>query len=178
MSQIKADRDIASISLITSQKINFEWTKTHLDNIPKNATVFITHTHSMYRFTERRGQGERAVFSNRISSLSRQGGVNVIGWEVSRNRVDKKHHWWESLRLLDTIWMQAEESRDSIAICSKYDQGWINNFKEVARDPRFDKHLATFVDKIRVVIDKLWVELDWRQVRLELETSGMVRGLQ
>jgi membrane dipeptidase len=91
-----------------------------MENIHKNANVYITHDHSMIGLAERREQGERAVFSKHYAPLFRQGGVNVIGWVVGGDGADREHPWWGSLKWLDMLWIEAKESQDTLAVCLNY----------------------------------------------------------
>ena len=90
-------------------------------NLHKEATVVITHDHTMYGLAARRSRGERAVFSSHYAPLIRQGGVNVIGWVVGGDPpffgIENDNPWWGSLELLDMLWKEAEESQDTLAIC-------------------------------------------------------------
>ncbi len=92
-----------------------------MENIHKNATIALTHDHSMYGLAARRMKGERAVFTNHYAPLIRKGGVSVMGWVIGGDppffSVNNDNAWWGSLELLDMLWLEAEESRDTLAIC-------------------------------------------------------------
>lgn len=83
--------------------------------------MVIGHDHAMIGVMTRREQGERAVFSNNVAPLIREGGVNVLGLVVGgdRPRPEKGgcHPWWDSLALIDALRQEAEESCDTFAIC-------------------------------------------------------------
>lgn len=91
--------------------------KSKMEELHKNANVFITHDHSMVGLAERREQGKRAVFTKHYAPLFHQGGVNVIGWVAAGDGADQEHPWWGSLQMLDMLWTEAEESQDTLAIC-------------------------------------------------------------
>lgn len=90
-------------------------------DIHKNTTVAITHDHTMYSLAKRRRQGEHAVFSNHYAPMIRQAGVNVIGWVVGGDPpffgIGNQNPWWGSIELIDMIWQEAVESKDTLAIC-------------------------------------------------------------
>jgi len=90
-------------------------------NIHKDAIVAITHDHMMYGLAARREKGERAVFSKFYAPKIRRGGVSVIGWVVGGDPpffgIQNDNAWWGTLELLDMLWLEAEESKDTMAIC-------------------------------------------------------------
>lgn len=92
-----------------------------MPKILKETTVAITHDHTMYSLAKKRNQGEQAVFSNHFAPIIRQGGVNVIGWVVGGDPpffgIKNENAWWGSIELLDMIWQEAAESKDTLAIC-------------------------------------------------------------
>lgn len=92
--------------------------------IHRETTVAITHDHTMYSLAMRRKQGDRAVFTKHYAPKIRQGGVNVVGWVIGGDPpffgIDNTDAWWGSIEMLDMIWQEAEESRDTLAICLKY----------------------------------------------------------
>jgi hypothetical protein len=92
-----------------------------LPELHRKSVVVIGHDHAMIGVMTRREQGERAVFSNNVAPLIREGGVSVLGLVVGgdRPRPEKGggHPWWDSLALIDTLWQEAEESCDTFAIC-------------------------------------------------------------
>jgi membrane dipeptidase len=88
-------------------------------------TIAITHDHTMYSLALRRRHGEKAVFSKHYAPEIRKGGVNVIGWVIGGDPpffgIENDDAWWGSIELLDMIWQEAEESRDTFTICLSYD---------------------------------------------------------
>jgi len=95
--------------------------KAGMENIDKKTTIAITHDHSMYGLASRRMQGERAVFTNHYAPLIRKGGVNVIGWVTGGDppffSIKNNNPWGGSLELLDMLWLEAQESCDTLSIC-------------------------------------------------------------
>lgn len=89
-----------------------------------NRTIAITHDHTMYGLAARRKQGERAVFSQYYAPEFVRGGVNVIGWVAGGDppffSIDNDHAWSGTLELLDMLWQEAEECRDSLVICLNF----------------------------------------------------------
>jgi membrane dipeptidase len=87
----------------------------------KQATLALTHDHTMYGLAARRSRGETAVFSRHYAPRFRQGGVDVVGWVVGGDPpffgIENDSPWWGSLELLDMMWREAEESDDTLAIC-------------------------------------------------------------
>jgi len=85
------------------------------------ATVALTHDHTMYGLAARRRQGEKAVFSRHYAPQFREGGVNVVGWVMGGDppffAIENDNPWWGSMELLDMLWREAEESQDTLAIC-------------------------------------------------------------
>ncbi len=94
---------------------------TNRTKLHEQATVVIAHDHAMYSLAARRSQGERAVFSNYYAPLARRGGVNVIGLVIGGDPpllgIESTGPWCGSLALLDMLWQEADESRDTMAIC-------------------------------------------------------------
>ncbi len=87
----------------------------------KQATLALTHDHTMYGLAARRTRGETGVFSKHYAPRFRQGGVDVVGWVVGGDPpffgIENDSPWWGSLELLDMVWREAEESSDTLAIC-------------------------------------------------------------
>jgi membrane dipeptidase len=79
------------------------------------------HNHIMLELPKRRNRGDRAVFSNYYAPLIRKGGVNVlmtnIGGDNTNLTNDSDLMLWGSLWVVDMLWQEAEESRDTISIC-------------------------------------------------------------
>ena len=88
----------------------------------KENTVAIIHDHTMYSLAKRRNHGEKAVFSRYYAPEFRSGGVNVVGWVIGGDPpffgIENKNAWWGSLELIDMIWQEADESKDSLTICT------------------------------------------------------------
>ena len=95
-----------------------------MQKLHRDTIVAITHDHTMYSLAKRRRQGEDAVFSNWYAPKFREGGVNVVGWVIGGDPpffgIENKDAWWGSIDLLDMIWQEAEESKDTLAICLNY----------------------------------------------------------
>ncbi len=92
-----------------------------MSDMHNDMTVALTHDHTMYGLAARRRQGETAVFPRHYVPLFRQGGVDAVGWVMGGDppffEIENDHPWWGSMELLDMVWREAEESRDSLAIC-------------------------------------------------------------
>ena len=92
-----------------------------MQTLHNEATVALTHDHTMYGLAARRRQGEKAVFSRHYAPLFRQGGVNVVGWVIGGDPpffgIENDNPWRGSMELLDMVWREAEESKDDLAIC-------------------------------------------------------------
>lgn len=87
----------------------------------KNAIVMDGHNHIMIEVAKRRNMGKKAVFSHVYAPLIRQGGVNVLMMVVggdSTSLTDQSDlPLWGTLRAIDMMWQEAEESQEDIAIC-------------------------------------------------------------
>ncbi len=85
-------------------------------------TIVVAHDHTMFGLAARRMRGERAVFSNHYAPLIRAGGVDVLGLVVGGDiplmGSDLVDPWWGTLAAFDMLWQEAEESGDTLAICS------------------------------------------------------------
>jgi hypothetical protein len=57
-----------------------------LPELHRKSVVVIGHDHAMIGVMTRREQGERAVFSNNVAPLIREGGVSVLGLVVGGDR--------------------------------------------------------------------------------------------
>ena len=87
----------------------------------RNSIVMDGHNHIMIEVAKRRNMGEKAVFSNIYAPLIRQGGVNVLMMVVggdSTSLTDQSDFpLWGTLRIIDMMWQEAEESKEDITIC-------------------------------------------------------------
>jgi membrane dipeptidase len=87
----------------------------------KQAIVVDAHNHIMIELAYQRNRGNTAVFSNYYAPRIRQGGVNVIMMVVggdSTSLTDRSDlFWWGSIRVMDMLLLEAEESSDTMAIC-------------------------------------------------------------
>ncbi|MBC7121414.1 MAG: membrane dipeptidase [Candidatus Methanosuratus sp.] len=85
------------------------------------AVVLDAHNHIMIELAYQRDRGEKAVFSRYYAPRIRQGGVNVIMMVVggdSTSLTDRSDlFWWGSVRVMDMLLQEAEESSDTMAIC-------------------------------------------------------------
>lgn len=85
------------------------------------ATVVDGHNHIMSELFKRRNRGDRAVFSHYYAPMIRKAGVNVIMLVVGGDNTcltnDSDLMLWGSLWVMDMLWEEAEESKDTIAIC-------------------------------------------------------------
>jgi membrane dipeptidase len=88
------------------------------------AIVVDAHNHIMIELAYRRDRGKTAVFSNYYAPRIRQGGVDVIMMVVggdSTSLTDRSDlFWWGTIRVMDMLLLEAEESADSMAICLNY----------------------------------------------------------
>lgn len=79
------------------------------------------HNHIQIELQKRRYMGERGIFSRVYAPLIRQGGVNVLVYVVGGDSTSlvagTDLPLWGTLENLDTIWQEAEESGDAMAIC-------------------------------------------------------------
>jgi len=75
----------------------------------------------MIELAYQRDRGKTAVFSHYYAPRIRQGGVDVIMMVVggdSTSLTDRSDlFWWGSIRVMDMLLQEAEESRDTMAIC-------------------------------------------------------------
>ena len=87
----------------------------------EQAIVVDGHNHLGIELCKKRYMGQRAVFSNVYAPLIRQGGVNVlvfvVGGDSTSLTAGSDLHLWGSLESLDMMWLEAEESGDTMAIC-------------------------------------------------------------
>mgnify|MGYP005855200899 CR=1 FL=1 len=87
----------------------------------QQAVVVDAHNHIMIELVYQRNRGKTAVFSNYYAPRIRQGGINVIMAVVggdSTSLTDRSDlFWWGSIRVMDMLLLEAEESRDSMAVC-------------------------------------------------------------
>jgi membrane dipeptidase len=92
------------------------------EEIHRQSIVVDGHNHIMSELGKRRNRGDRAVFSNYYAPLVRKGGVNVILLVVGGDNTcltnDSDLMLWGSLWVMDMLWEEAEESKDTIAICT------------------------------------------------------------
>lgn len=87
-----------------------------------NSAVLVDgHNHIHIELQKRRLEGKRNVFSTMYAPLIRQGGVNVlvyvIGGDSTSLVAGSDLPLWGTLANLDSIWLESEESKDSMAIC-------------------------------------------------------------
>ena len=87
----------------------------------EQAIVVDGHNHIGIELRKKRHMGQKAVFSNVYAPLIRQGGVNVLVFVVGGDSVSltagSDLPLWGSLESLDMMWLEAEESSDTMAIC-------------------------------------------------------------
>ena len=87
----------------------------------KQAIVVDAHNHIMIELAYQRNRGKRAVFSDYYAPRIRKGGVNVIMMVIggdSTSLTDRSDlFWWGSIRVMDMLLLEAEESSDDLAIC-------------------------------------------------------------
>jgi membrane dipeptidase len=92
-----------------------------VEELHKQAIIVDGHNHIMSELFQRRNRGDRAVFSSYYAPLIRKGGVKVIMLVIGGDNTcltnDSDLMLWGSLWALDMLWEEAEESKDSIAIC-------------------------------------------------------------
>jgi membrane dipeptidase len=84
------------------------------------------HNHLSIGLAARRERGKRATFSESYAPLLRQGGIGavqvVVGGDAPRSIFHKMDPWWGTLQLMDMLWQEADESDDSMAICTSIDE--------------------------------------------------------
>jgi membrane dipeptidase len=94
------------------------------EELHRQAIVVDGHNHIMTELGQRRNRGDRAVFSNYYGPMIRDAGVNVIMLVVGGDNTclanDSDLMLWGSLWVLDMLWEEAEESKDTIAICVSF----------------------------------------------------------
>ena len=87
----------------------------------ERAIVVDGHNHIQIELRKKRYKGQKAVFSNEYAPLIRQGGVNVLAFVVGGDSTTlvagSDLPLWGTLEGLDMMWMEAEESSDTMAIC-------------------------------------------------------------
>lgn len=85
------------------------------------SVVVDAHNHIMIELAYQRNRGKRAVFSDYYAPKIRQGGVDVIMMVVggdSTSLTDRSDlFWWGSIRVMDMLLLEAEESADTMTIC-------------------------------------------------------------
>ena len=88
------------------------------------AIVVDAHNHIMIELAYQRNRGKTAVFSNYYAPRIRQGGVDVIMMVVggdSTSLTDRSDlFWWGTIRVMDMLLLEAEESADTMAICLNF----------------------------------------------------------
>lgn len=88
----------------------------------EQAIVVDGHNHIMAELFKRRNRGDRAVFSTYYAPLIRKGGVDVIMLVIGGDNTcltnDSDLMLWGSLWALDMLWEEAEESKDTVAVCT------------------------------------------------------------
>ena len=86
-----------------------------------NSVVVDGHNHIMMELAKRRNRGDRKVFSQYYAPLIRKSGVNVImtniGGDNSCLTNESDLFLWGSLWIVDMLWQEAEESKDTLAVC-------------------------------------------------------------
>jgi membrane dipeptidase len=87
----------------------------------EQAIVVDGHNHIHIELRKKRYMGERAVFSRIYAPLIRQGGVNVLVFVVGGDSTSlvagSDLPLWGTLEGLDMMWLEAEESSNTMAIC-------------------------------------------------------------
>jgi membrane dipeptidase len=90
-------------------------------DLHEQSIVVDGHNHILMELAKRRNRGDRAVFSNYYAPLIRKGGVNVLMTNVGGDNTcltnDSDLMLWGSLWVIDMLWEEAEESKDTLAVC-------------------------------------------------------------
>jgi membrane dipeptidase len=91
------------------------------EELHSQAIVVDGHNHIMTELGKRRNKGDRAVFSQYYAPLIRKAGVKVIMLVVGGDNTcltnDSDLMLWGALWIMDMLWEEAEESKDTITIC-------------------------------------------------------------
>lgn len=87
----------------------------------EQAVVVDGHNHILMELAKRRNRGDRKVFSTYYAPLIRRGGVNVLMTNVGGDNTcltnDSDLMLWGSLWVMNMLWEEVEESRDTLALC-------------------------------------------------------------
>ena len=87
----------------------------------EQAIVVSSHDHLHIELRKKRYMGQKAVFSTVYAPLIRKGGVNVLAFVVGGDSTSlvagSDLPLWGTLEGLDMMWLEAEESSDTMAIC-------------------------------------------------------------
>lgn len=87
----------------------------------QESVVVSSHDHLHIELRKKRYAGQKAVFSTVYAPLIRQGGVNVLAFVVGGDSTTlvagSDLPLWGTLEGLDMMWLEAEESSDTMAIC-------------------------------------------------------------
>ena len=87
----------------------------------ERAVVLDSHNHIHIELRKKRYMNQTAVFTNVYAPLIRQGGVDVITFVVGGDSTTlvagSDLPLWGTLEGLDMMWLEAEESSDTMAIC-------------------------------------------------------------
>lgn len=90
-------------------------------SLPNRAIVVDGHNHFMRTVVKRRKRGEKAVFSKLLAPVTRKAGINVLVTVIGGDNTTLTDNCdlmlWGSLRILDILWEEAEESGDTIMVC-------------------------------------------------------------
>lgn len=96
------------------------------ETLRREGIVCDAHNHLSIGLAVRRERGERATFSEFYAPLLRQGGIGAVqvvaGGDAPRSIFHEMDPWWGSLQLIDMLWQEADESSDSMAICTSIDE--------------------------------------------------------
>jgi len=88
--------------------------------------VIDAHDHIMLDIEKKRAMGERAVFSRYYAPKVKAGGVNMLCIVVGADSPNCCAHsdllLWGTMRIMNMLLQEAEESSDTIALCYNYQQ--------------------------------------------------------
>lgn len=97
-----------------------------VETLRRQGIVCDAHSHLSIGLAVRRERGEHATFSQFYAPLLREGGIGavqaVVGGDAPRSIFHEMDPWWGTLQLIDMLWQEAEESSDSMAICTSIDE--------------------------------------------------------
>lgn len=87
----------------------------------KKAVVVDGHNNLTMELAKRRNRGDTAVFKNYYGPMLHEAGVDVLNLIVGGDNTcltnDSDLMLWGSLSIIDMLWQEAEESRNTISIC-------------------------------------------------------------